>query len=1225
MNGARPAPHRLDTLRAALRRVRQAGDPLLTRPTTRTEKIGLLILVAVPMIFTAIALLPEITVPVPSLNDDALHFLFVQRASDALSSGQNPFDLWVPQIEAGFAQFFYYQPLPALAVVGLQRLSFGTLDLLTTFDLVRWILLVILPVTVFVSMRWMGFSVIASAFAAAASPLLSGNFRYGFEYESYTWAGFGLFTQLWAMHLSFLTVGAAYRALQQGKRLWLAALLFGLLVLTHLVYSYITAMAIGLIVLWGLRRSNFVVRVARLAAIGGFAAAISAWMWLPFFTQAAYLNATPYLQPEKYASYGAGPILGWLFSGELLDHARLPVLTLLLAMGVVAAVLSRARVALLALGLLAMWLITYFGPATLGVLANLFPLHASLLFHRFIGGVDLAAILLIGTGGALIWRVLRTNRAAWRAVAATAVCLLLLAPAIVERVSSYALNTQFMTRTSVALAADTDAQTILARLHNLPPGRVYAGLPATFGNDMAFGDLHFYNLLTYEGIESLPPPTESFSLNSDFIWDFDDQSAASFDLWNVRYMVAPTGLAVASFLTPILQTARYTLYQAPTTGYGEYVGISARRAVATQSELFTINLAWERSRTLPAERLFMRYDYPATVAGTDPMNTAPCPGGGRTDYETFSAGQIDLVVECPAASTLVIKTTYHPDWQITVDGKVVPDFMVSPSYIGISLPAGKHTVDAVYQANPLKVPLLFFGLLALIVLLLVHGRLDRWVGRLGPRPAGTAPVAALASAPETIGAPPETIESPSPVSEPLPAPAPDPPHAVEQERPPVAEAEPIVNEAPVVIIEAAEMAPAPTVGLPWFRRANFVDAVLVPAAVFDVALVALILLNAGRPALFDYFVPLASAFLHGQLGLDAAFSSLNELVRGSNGLFDVVYPPAPALILLPAVAIFGPAFEQAWASIILGAANIALICVVLREFPSTRLVRIVLSLVFGFGTIVWFSAQVGTAWHFALVCAMFFTLLTIIACLRNGPTALIGLFFAGAVLSSLSLLGATPFVVAYLVDRARRTQASGETWLVPLWRRPWVRRLVRLGLPALVAFAIPTALDLAYNAARFGSPFESGAGLIPSAIAGGQFGNGITSLANIPAQVQALLLSLPIQVPTAPFIVPPLVGPLSILLTTPVFLWAIRSRRRDWFGIGAWLSILAITVLLLVNGDAGGQEFGYRYALAFYPFLFILAVRGFGSRISWAAWTAIAIGAAVNVWGMSAVAFQWFA
>jgi hypothetical protein len=120
------------------------------------------------------------------VNDDALHWLFVQRAGDALSQGQNVFDHWLPQVELGVAQFFYYQHLPHLAVVLLERLSLGSLDLFTSFNLIRYALLVIFPLTVFWSMRTMGFSPVAAVIGGAASALISNDFRYGFEYDSYT-------------------------------------------------------------------------------------------------------------------------------------------------------------------------------------------------------------------------------------------------------------------------------------------------------------------------------------------------------------------------------------------------------------------------------------------------------------------------------------------------------------------------------------------------------------------------------------------------------------------------------------------------------------------------------------------------------------------------------------------------------------------------------------------------------------------------------------------------------------------------------------------------------------------------------------------------------------------------------------------------------------------------------------------------------------------------------
>jgi len=724
---------RLGRLREWLRRVSQAMRDDSVRPLTRNEKIALTLVVAVPTLFTAIGLLSELTIPVPSLNDDALHYLFIQNASNAIASGQFPFDHWLPQIETGFPVLYYYQPLPELAVVLVQRLSLGALDLLTAFNVVRYVLLVGFPLTVFVSMRMMRFSLPACAIAAATSTLLAGNFRTGLEYDSYIWRGWGVYTQLWAMHLSFLTIAATYRAVQDGKRLWLAALLFGLLVPTHLILAYMTAMGVVVIALWGLTRANFVARVVRVAIIGAFAAVISEYMWLPFLTSSAYLNVSQYLNPQMYDSYGAGQILSGLLSGDMLDHARLPVLTVLLGAGALAAIVSRSRVALVSLGLFGLWLVLYFGRPTLGVLTNLIPLHDSLVFYRFVDVMELAAILLIGVGGAVIWQAFRPHASTLRLGAVVVVLLAVLAPAISERMAFYSDNTRFQQRSMDALKADPDVNAIISTLESLPAGRVYAGLPSDFGNQMSFGDLHFYNLLTFYGIDALTPPSESMSLNADIIWDFDDRIQGDFDLYNVRYMVAPTGMAVASFLTPILHTSRYTLYQAPTTGYAEYVAITARLAVPDRASLFSLNLGWERTHKLPGERQFMRYDYPATVAGFDTASTAACPDGGKTDYERFQPDQINLAVECPADSTLVIKTTYHPDWHVYVDGVEVPDFMVSPSYIGISLPAGKHTVDAIYRADPIKAPLVWVGIFGAAFLLLMRGRLDRFAEWISSR------------------------------------------------------------------------------------------------------------------------------------------------------------------------------------------------------------------------------------------------------------------------------------------------------------------------------------------------------------------------------------------------------------------------------------------------------------------------------------------------------------
>ena len=81
-------------------------------------------------------------------------------------------------------------------------------------------------------------------------------------------------------------------------------------------------------------------------------------------------------------------------------------------------------------------------------------------------------------------------------------------------------------------------------------------------------------------------------------------------------------------------------------------------------------------------------------------------------------------MECAIASTLVLKTTYHPNWRVTVDGRSTPAYMVSPVYIALDLPAGRHTVVARYLMAPRKWQLLVAGMIVLLLAIVFRRYLD---------------------------------------------------------------------------------------------------------------------------------------------------------------------------------------------------------------------------------------------------------------------------------------------------------------------------------------------------------------------------------------------------------------------------------------------------------------------------------------------------------------------
>jgi hypothetical protein len=708
--------------------------PLASRSPTRPETVILALLVAVPILFNAIELVPELT-SVPNVNDDAAHLLFVERANDAIAQGADPVDFWVPDLELGFPQFVYYQHLPHLAVVALDRILLQRVDIVTVFNAVRYLLLVGLPLTVFWSMRRMGFGVVAAAIGAAASSLLSSGGRLGFDYDSYVWRGFGVFTQLVAMHLSFITLALLHGVLDRGRGYLAAIVALSALVLSQLLYAYmmaISAIVVALCASWRL----LPLRAARLGVVGVAAGLIAAYMIVPAALSSYWLNESPYLETYKYDSFGAGPILQWLVTGQLLDSGRLPVLTVLLAIGILAALVTRSRPALIALALFVVWLVLYFGRPTLGGLVDLFPLHNALFFHRFIGGVHLAATLLIGAGGAWLWALVAPWRGALRLAAVTAGLAFVLVVAMREHADYYASNAAWIQQTTAAIDRDADAKAIFDTLAALPPGRVYAGQRKDWGDQLDFGlpfrSVRMHDLVTFRGIPSWAVPYQGPSLNSDLVFDFDPTNPAHYAVFGVTYVIAPSTRQLPDFLRPLRRTPLYTLYSAPASAAARYAAVADTVRVPSPAELLPVMRDWLLG-PLPAAGKVLRIDFPAAPAGATGSTVPGCDSGGTIGSERIEQGRVTVVASCPSAATLVLSITYHPNWHVTSDGVPVATFMVSPSVIGVSLPPGTHTVIAEYRSTPIKTPLLIVGGVVLAAATLARRRIERLDARLAAR------------------------------------------------------------------------------------------------------------------------------------------------------------------------------------------------------------------------------------------------------------------------------------------------------------------------------------------------------------------------------------------------------------------------------------------------------------------------------------------------------------
>ena len=274
---------------------------------SRENLLAIALLLGV-LVANAAALWPEISISRVDLNDNVLHFTLVERMVQAVERGENPLDCWSPEWSLGYPVLRTYQPL-SHALVALIYFALGkSVGLMTVFVWVRFLSVVLLPLSFFAAARLMGLRPLTAAAAAILAPLISTNFLYGLEYGSYTWAGSGLFPQAVGSHFLLITLGLAFRSIRRGRHLVLTGAMLGLTFLAHLIYGYMGALSVCLLAVIPDAEATRAVRFRRMAMIAGVALLLSAFQLAPMLIDGANINHSRWEAVWKWDSFGAGQV-----------------------------------------------------------------------------------------------------------------------------------------------------------------------------------------------------------------------------------------------------------------------------------------------------------------------------------------------------------------------------------------------------------------------------------------------------------------------------------------------------------------------------------------------------------------------------------------------------------------------------------------------------------------------------------------------------------------------------------------------------------------------------------------------------------------------------------------------------------------------------------------------------------------------------------------------------
>ncbi len=301
----------------------------------------------------------------------------IERIVQEVERGGNPLDAWSPEWTFGFPMLRVYQTGAHLFVALIYFLLFKAVPLITVLSWIRFLAILLLPLSFYICGILMELGPSASLCSAIIAPLVSSNL-YGIEASSYVWAGYGLFPQSVAVNLLLLSLGFGWRALKTGKGLKTTGVLLGLTAITHLIFGYMGAVTL---VIFGWRKPKHV------AFIAAIAICISAFQILPLLIDSPIINHSRWEPAWKWDGYGLNTIR---MLPDFLDAKRLPILFVLALIG---CIITSNRVLMLCA---CFWTLLLFGRPVWGDAINLLGISPDFHIHRLVAGVQIFLVFLAG-------------------------------------------------------------------------------------------------------------------------------------------------------------------------------------------------------------------------------------------------------------------------------------------------------------------------------------------------------------------------------------------------------------------------------------------------------------------------------------------------------------------------------------------------------------------------------------------------------------------------------------------------------------------------------------------------------------------------------------------------------------------------------------------------------------------------------------------------------------
>ncbi|MDR7417480.1 MAG: hypothetical protein QN178_01060 [Armatimonadota bacterium] len=370
---------------------------------------------------------------------------------------------------------------------------------------------------------------------------------------------------------------------------------------------------------------------------------------------------------------------------------------------------------------------------------------------------------------------------------------------------------------------------------------------------------------------------------------------------------------------------------------------------------------------------------------------------------------------------------------------------------------------------------------------------------------------------------------------------------------------------------------------------------LEPLLVFILVLVVYVGVTPETNQAYKHFVYMALGFLDARVDLPRLPGWYHDVIYVQGRVY-APFPPVPAVLLLPVVALYGEATDQGRVGQIFAAGAVALFVAGLRRMGIGGAPRVFAATALAFGSVLWPATAIGTSWHYAQVVVVLACAWLLWELAGTGRPLVIGAAAVMAWLTRLSLLPAVP-VLAALVWRRHPRPTS------------------------VAAFAAVNALGVAvyllYNHLRFGHALQLGYPLLTMAAVNAEAyaRYGFFNLHFVPEHLYAMFVRAPELIATPPFLKPSPHG-MALIFTSPVIarLFYPEGGARGWWPWGAL--ILSTAVPMLFYFSTGWVQFGYRYSLDWWVFVLVLLALAVGPRPKAGDYLLLALGIGANAVGV---------